>query len=121
MLLLIALITYYTLVRGLIGASEEFGGAKSYGALTERALGARARGALHAAVFVTCWVIEIVFLVVLADLLVGDPPESATAECQGLLAELAALARLPAPPCSRPLALGALCALLLLPLGALRR
>jgi hypothetical protein len=53
---------------------------------------------------------EVVFLVVIADILVGEPPEY-----HGLLREL--LGRVYAPLTSRPLVLGALCAGVLLPLG----
>jgi len=63
---------------------------------------------------------EVVFLVVIADVLIGDAPEY-----HGLIRELAGLlpgyAAGAAPALtSRPLVLGALCALVLLPLGAMR-
>jgi hypothetical protein len=63
---------------------------------------------------------EVVFLVVIADVLIGDPPEF-----HGLIREVTQLL----PPgytgdahlaTSRPLVLGALCGAVLLPLGAMR-
>jgi len=51
-MLIIAYLTYTTLARGLIYNSDQLG-AKSYGALVNRALGSKAEGVLQLAVFVT--------------------------------------------------------------------
>jgi amino acid permease len=48
----IGLLTYYTLGTGLIASSDRLG-AKSYAALVNRTLGAKAEGLLQLSVFVT--------------------------------------------------------------------
>jgi amino acid permease len=52
LMLLIAVLTYYTLARGLVYNSDLLG-AKSYGALVNRTLGSKAEFVLQLAVFVT--------------------------------------------------------------------
>ncbi|GBF92964.1 amino acid transporter [Raphidocelis subcapitata] len=108
----IGLLTHYTLATGLIASSDRLG-AKSYAALVSRTLGVRAEGLLQLSVFVTCWVMEVVFLVVIADILVGHPPDF-----HGLISELTGATGRAAS--SRPLVLGVLCAFVLLPLGSMR-
>jgi amino acid permease len=56
---------------------------------------------------------QVVFLVISGDILVGDPPET-----YGLIRQLTGLTT--GPAASRPAVLGALCALVLVPLGSMR-
>ncbi|KAI8474958.1 MAG: transmembrane amino acid transporter protein-domain-containing protein [Monoraphidium minutum] len=110
----IALLTHFTLARGLVWGAAAAGAKGSYGDLARRALGRRGEAALQLAVFVNCWTMLVIFLVISGDLLVGDAPDY-----YGLIRQLTGAAP-GSPALNRPLVLGALCCAVLLPLGSMR-
>ncbi|KAI8475249.1 MAG: transmembrane amino acid transporter protein-domain-containing protein [Monoraphidium minutum] len=112
LMLAICLLTQFTLAQGLIASADGLG-IRSYGALVRRGLGARAEELLQLSVFATCWVMQVVFLVVVGDILIGDAPDY-----HGLIHELTGLSG--GLAASRGLVLGALCFAVLLPLGSMR-
>jgi amino acid permease len=80
MLLAVGLLTFGTLV-GMVRAVEQTRGARgsggggavrSYGALVRRMLGPRAEAVLGMAIVGNCFVLNIVFLVIMGDILVGS-------------------------------------------------
>lgn len=100
---------------GLIEASASTG-AGSYGGLVRRTLGPKAEATLQFAVFANCYIMEVVFVVVLGDILIGTAPEYG-----GLLPEWTGV---PDPAACwwlrRDVVLGAVSVLVLLPLAAMR-
>jgi amino acid permease len=111
LLLLIHLLTYLSL-GGLIEASEATG-IRSYSGLVRTLLGRTQEICLQLAVFLNCYLMNVVFIVVLGDILIGQPPTS-----PGLIGELFPQA----PPLllSRPFILGLLSLVVLLPLASMR-
>ncbi|KAF6236268.1 transmembrane amino acid transporter protein-domain-containing protein [Scenedesmus sp. NREL 46B-D3] len=116
---LMACLTFFTLA-GLVSATAATQAGGSYGALVRKTVGGAADRALQLAVLANCYVMNVVFVVVLADLLLGTAPEYA-----GLLPELLRMTgAAPAPAAcwwlGRPFVLGVLSALVLLPLASMR-
>jgi solute carrier family 38 (sodium-coupled neutral amino acid transporter), member 2 len=72
MLLAVGLLTFTTLC-GMVAATEQARpAARSYGALVRRLLGPRAEAVLGVAIVGNCFVLNIVFLVIMGDILVGS-------------------------------------------------
>lgn len=118
-MILMACLVLFTLA-SLISATASTGAGHSYGALVRRTVGGTADHALQIAVLLNCYVMNIVFVVVLGDIIVGTAPEYA-----GLLPELLKYAGLDLSPANcvwlgRPMVLGVLSLCVLLPLSSMR-
>eukprot|EP00877_Chromochloris_zofingiensis_P001527 jgi/Chrzof1/11375/Cz05g34150.t1 len=100
----IAGLTFFTLA-GLIHATDRLG-AHSYASLVRMTLGPKVELALQLAVFVNCYIMNMVFLVVIGDILVGTP-----GACNGIICELTGISH--GPLVNRQLVL---CVLTLVPL-----
>ncbi|WIA09716.1 hypothetical protein OEZ85_009100 [Tetradesmus obliquus] len=116
---LMACLTFFTLA-GLISATAATQAGGSYGALVRKTVGGAAEYSLQLAVLANCYVMNVVFVVVFGDLLLGTAPEYA-----GLLPELLRMLGAAPDPTScwwlgRPFVLGMLSLLVLLPLASMR-
>lgn len=100
---------------GLISATAATGAGSSYGALVRRTIGPKAEAALQFAVLANCYIMEVVFVVVLGDILVGTAPEYG-----GLLPEWTGASPAHCFWLRRDVVLGAVSLLVLLPLAAMR-
>jgi amino acid permease len=100
---------------GLVSATAATGAGNSYGALVRKTLGPKAEATLQFAVFANCYIMEIVFVVVLGDILVGTSPEFG-----GLLPEWTGRSPTDCIWLRRDVVLGAMSLLVLLPLAAMR-
>lgn len=100
---------------GLISATAATGAGSSYGALVRRTIGPKAEAALQFAVLANCYIMEVVFVVVLGDILVGTAPEYG-----GLLPEWMGASPAHCFWLRRDVVLGAVSLLVLLPLAAMR-
>lgn len=60
---------------GLISASAATGAGSSYGALVRHTIGTKAETVLQWAVLANCYIMEVVFVVVLGDILIGTAPD----------------------------------------------
>eukprot|EP00878_Enallax_costatus_P003797 GHUV01004013.1.p1 GENE.GHUV01004013.1~~GHUV01004013.1.p1 ORF type:complete len:658 (+),score=172.12 GHUV01004013.1:226-2199(+) len=112
-------LVFFTLA-SLVSATAATGAGNSYGALVRRTVGGAADHILQVAVLLNCYIMNIVFLVVLGDILVGTAPEYA-----GLLPELLRYAGPDLSPANcfwlgRPVVLGVLSLCVLLPLSSMR-
>lgn len=114
LMLLIACVTFFTLA-GLISATAATGAGSSYGALVRRTIGPKAEAALQFAVLANCYIMEVVFVVVLGDILIGTAPEYG-----GLLPEWTGASPAHCFWLRRDVVLGAVSLLVLLPLAAMR-
>lgn len=116
---LMACLTFFTLA-GLVSATAATQAGGSYGALVRKTVGGAAEYSLQLAVLANCYVMNVVFVVVFGDLLLGTAPEYA-----GLLPELLRMLGAAPDPTScwwlgRPFLLGMLSLLVLLPLASMR-
>jgi amino acid permease len=116
-MMLIGCLTFFTL-SALITTSAALGGSSStcsYGGLVRATLGWRAERVLQLAVLVNCWVMNVVFVVVLGDILVGSAPDYG-----GLLPEWSGASPEACVWLRRDVVLGAVSMAVLLPLAAMR-
>lgn len=115
-MLAMGFLTFFTLSE-LISASEVVAAGGSYGALVRATLGRRADTILQLAVLTNCYVMNVVFVVVLGDILLGSEPDYG-----GLLPEWSGVS--PAEGAvwwlRRDVVLAAVSLLVLLPLAAMR-
>lgn len=100
---------------GLISASAATGAGSSYGALVRHTIGSKAEHILQYAVLANCYIMEVVFVVVLGDILVGTAPDYG-----GVLPEWTGLDPASCFWLRRDVVLAALSLLVLLPLAAMR-
>jgi amino acid permease len=100
---------------GLISATAATGAGSSYGALVRRTIGPKAEATLQFAVLANCYIMEVVFVVVLGDILVGTAPDYG-----GLLPEWTGYSPADCFWLRRDVVLGAVSLLVLLPLAAMR-
>lgn len=114
LMLLIASLTFFTLA-GLIAATAATGTGGSYGALVRRTIGPKAQAALEFAVLANCYIMLVVFVVVLGDILIGSAPTYG-----GLLPEWTGINPESCFWMRRDVVLGAVSLAVLLPLAAMR-
>jgi hypothetical protein len=100
---------------GLVSATASTGTGSSYGALVRRTIGRRAEATLQFAVFANCYIMEVVFVVVLGDILIGTAPDFG-----GLLPEWVGVSPADCVWLRRDVVLGAMSLLVLLPLASMR-
>eukprot|EP00879_Flechtneria_rotunda_P009883 GHRR01010335.1.p1 GENE.GHRR01010335.1~~GHRR01010335.1.p1 ORF type:complete len:668 (+),score=196.20 GHRR01010335.1:198-2201(+) len=116
-MVLMGCLTFFTL-SSLVSASAATGAGSSYGALVRKTIGGAADFALQLAVLMNCWVMNIVFVVIIGDILLGTEPEYA-----GILQELLRAVGVQPASCwflDRPVVLGMLSLVVLLPLSSMR-
>jgi len=114
LMLLIACLTFFTLA-SLISASAATGAGNSYGALVRCTVGSKAQTLLEFAVLANCYIMEVVFVVVLGDILIGSAPEYG-----GLLPEWTGISPAECFWLRRDVVLGITSVAVLLPLAAMR-
>lgn len=114
LMLLIACLTFFTLA-SLISASAATGAGNSYGALVRCTIGSKAQTLLEFAVLANCYIMEVVFVVVLGDILIGSAPEFG-----GLLPEWTGISPAECFWLRRDVVLGIISVVVLLPLAAMR-
>jgi amino acid permease len=110
LLVCIHILTFMTLA-GLVDGTR-ITGVRSYGGLVHRVLGRPAGIILQVSVFLNCYLMNVVFVVVLGDILVGD------GRSPGVVSELFPGAH--GLAISRPLILGLVSLCVLLPLASMR-